>query len=403
MWRDQNLFESIVLRNSEEAGNITLGAIAEALLFYQNSRIFIGPGTLTLFARDDSLGEILALVKEKRLQAVHSEEALATITHSHGVSQAHSFGAMTLVGHEEVRGRNRAERIEISLRNIGLDASKARAQAKAFVDLVPSRSLEKDDYVKGGIPNAARMDANDHTTLKGLLRVGLAAVPGGYDAGDKLEADFVLSDLGYFLFTNIDFAAVNKRRANMNPVLEPLTPAALLNLILESRADMHLAAFYGGDFTTTTASSALIRWRQAHLLERADRHREAQEQFSELVLPDCPSVRDVIDSGERSFAEFLKVLDKAQKFKAWLAKANPDQNLVSEYIEALKADTWADTIPVKALRYLFSLGTGYADPTGGMFSGAADTFLLDRFMKGWRPNHFIDDRLKPFLFSEGES
>lgn len=397
------MFESILLRNSEETGNITLGAIAEALLFYQNSRIFIGPGTLISFARDDSLGEILALVKEKRLQAVHCEETLATITHSHGVSQAHSFGAMTLVGHEEVRGRNRAERIEISLRNIGLDASKARAQAKAFVDLVPSRSLEKDDYVKGGIPNAARMDANDHATLKGLLRVGLAAVPGGYDAGDKLEADYVLSDLGYFLFTNVDFAAVNKRRASMNPLLEPLTPAALLNLILESRADMHLAAFYGGDFITTTASSALIRWRQAHLFERADRHREAQDQFSELVLPDCPSVRDVIDSGERSFAEFLKVLDKAQKFKAWLAKANPDQNLVSEYIEAMKADTWADKIPVKALRYLFSLGTGYADPTGGMVSGAADTFLLDRFMKGWRPNHFIDDRLKPFLGSEGKS
>lgn len=397
------MFESIVLRNSEEAGNITLGAIAEALLLYQNSRIVVGHGTLISFARDDSLGEILALVREKRLHAVHCEETLATITNSYGVSQAHDFGAMTLVGHEEVRGRNRAERIEISLRTIGLEARKAKAQAQAFVDLVPLKSLEKDDYVKGGIPNAARMDAKDRATLKGLLRAGLAAVAGGYDAGDKLEVDYVLSDLGYFLFTNVDFAAVNKRRASMNPVLEPLTPAALLNLILESRADMHLAAFYGGDFITTTASSALIRWRQAHFFERADRNREAQEQFSELVLPDCPSVRDVIDSRERSFAEFLKVLDRAQKFKAWLAKANPDQNLVSEYIEAMKADTWADKIPVKVLRYLFSLGTGCADPTGGMVSGAADTFLLDRFMKGWRPNHFIDDRLKPFLCSEGES
>lgn len=391
------MFESIVLRNSENAGNITLGALAEALLFYQNSRIVIGHGTLVSFAKDGSLDDILALVKDRRLQAVHCEETLGTVTNSHGVSQAHDFSAMTLVGHKDIRGSNRAERIEISLRSCGMNLRRAKAQAQAFVDAVPVKSFEKDDFVKGGIPNAARMDAKDRATLKGLLRAGLAAVPGGYDAGEGLEADYVLSDLGYFLFTNIDFAMVNKRRASMRPALEPLTPAALFNLILESRADMHLAAFYGGDFITTTANSALVRWRQAYLFERADRNVEERAQFSELVLADCPSIREVVDSGERSFAEFLKVLDTAQKFKAWLTKANPDQKLVSQYIEALRADTWANKAPVKAIRYLFSLGTGYVDPTGGVISGAADAFLIDRLLKGWRPNHFVDDRLKPFL------
>lgn len=57
--------------------------------------------------------------------------------------------------------------------------------------------------------------------------------------------------------------------------------------------------------------------------------------------------------------------------------------------------------PVKALRNFFSLGTGCADPIGGVVSRAADAFLLDRFLKGWRPNHFVDGRLKPFL--KGES
>jgi len=392
------LFESIVLRNSQDAGHVTLGAIAESLLFYQNTRIIFGHGTLVSLAKNGSLSDIVALIKEGRLQAVHCEETLGTITNSYGVSQAHDFGAFTLVGHEEYRGKNRAERIEIGLRSSGgLDPRRAKAQAKAFVDAVPLRSLTKDDYVKGGIPNAARMDAKDAATIKGLLRAGLAAVPGGYDAGDSLQADYVLSDLGYFLFTNIDFAEVNRCRAAMNPVLEPLTPASLFNLILESRADMHLAAFYGGDFVTTTANSALIRWRQAHMLERGDLNRGAREQFAELVLADYPSIREVIDSGERSFSEFLKLLDKAQKFKNWLAKASPDQKLVSQYIDSLKADTWADKAPIKALRYLFSIGTGSIDPSGGFVAGASDAFLLDRILKGWRPNHFVDDRLKPFL------
>jgi hypothetical protein len=391
------VFESIVLRNSEDAGNVTLGAIAEALFFYQNTRVIFGYGTLVSLAKTGSIGDVVALVKEGRLQAVHCEENLGTATNSHGASKAYDFGAFTMVGHGDERGKNRAERIEIAFRQNGLDVGDAKAQAQSFIDAVPLKSLTKDDYVKGGISNAARADARDTATLKGLLRAGLAAVPGGYDAGDGLHADYIQSDLGYFLFTNIDFDGVNRRRANMCPALEPLTPAYLFNLIQESRADMHLAAFYGGDFATTTSNSALVRWRQAHLFERADLNRQAREQFAELVLADYPSVRDVIDSGEQSFSEFRKLLDKSEKFKIWLAKTSPDQKLVSQYIEALKANTWADTAPVKALRYVFSLGSGLVDPTAGVASGAADAFLLDRFLRGWRPNHFVDDRLKPFL------
>ena len=391
------MFESIVLRNSEDAGNITLGALAEALLFYQNTRVVLGHGTLVSLAKTGCLGEVVALIKDGRLQAVHCEETLGTITNSHGASKAYDFGAFTVVGHGDEQGKNRAERIEISLRRNGIDARNAKSQAQAFVGAVPLKSLNTDDYVRGGIPNAARADAHDVVTLKGLLRAGLAAVPGGYDPGDSLHVDYVQSDLGYFLFTNIDFNEVNRRRASLRPALEPLTPADLLNLIQESRADMHLAAFYGGDFVTTTANSALVQWRQAHLFERSSINRQAREQFSELVLADYPSVRDVIDSGERTFSEFLKLLDKAQKFKTWLAKTNPDQKLITQYIEALKSDTWADKAPAKVLRYLFSLGTGSLDPTGGIASGAADALLLDKLLKGWRPNHFVDDRLKRFL------
>lgn len=393
------MFDSIVLRNSEDEGPITLGAIAEALLYYQNTRIIISPGTLDSLARTNSLEAVVKLVKEKRMQAVHCEEILCTSTQRYGATTAHDFAAFKTIGNKDERGRNRAERIEISLRTLGLSHRQAKFQARDFVDSIPKKDLSTDDYVNGGMPEAVRLDMQNPVMLKGLLKTALAAIPGGYEIGDDLQVDCVRSDLGYFVFTNIDFAYINKRRANMAPALGPITIANLLNLIQDSRADMHLAAFYGGDFSTTGANSALVRWRQAHLFERSERNREAREQFSELVLPDSPSIRDVIDSGERSFKEFLSLLDKAQKFKTWLAKANPDQKLGSQYIEALKSDTWADKAPVKMLRYVFFFGAGLVDPTKGIVSGVFDSFLLDRFMRGWRPNHFVDERLKPFLAS----
>lgn len=77
------MFESIVLRNSQEAGNVTLGAMAEALLFYQNTRVIIGHGMLVSLARGGLLSDIIGLVREGRLQAVHCEETLGTITNSY--------------------------------------------------------------------------------------------------------------------------------------------------------------------------------------------------------------------------------------------------------------------------------------------------------------------------------
>jgi hypothetical protein len=35
--------------------------------------------------------------------------------------------------------------------------------------------------------------------------------------------------------------------------------------------------------------------------------------------------------------------------------------------------------------------------TAEMAIGAADALLLDRLIKGWRPNQFINDRYQPFV------
>jgi len=396
------MFESVVLKTGERDASLTLGAIAESLLFYQHTRLMIGPGSLIGLAKSGAFSDVLKLIKKGRVKAVHCEEVLCTISNPLGALQVYDFGTTMMIGHKEERGRNRAERIEISLRVHGIDPRLATTYAKQFVDLVPKRSWLKDDYLKGGILPAARADALDVPTLRGLIAAGLAAIPGGYDPGNDLEVDPVKTDLGYFLFTNIDFVGINKRRASLVPAMEPVTLAHILNLVLDSRADMHVAAFYGGDFVTSTESSALVRWRQKHLFDAADRNLDARQQFQQLVLPDYPNIGAVIDRGERSWSEFEKLLDKAAKFKVWLADTNPDQQLAEQYIQALKKDTWADRAPAKFTKYLFSLGTGLLDPTAGVVSGAADAFLVDKFVRGWRPNHFVDDKLKPFLGSNNE-
>jgi hypothetical protein len=111
-------------------------------------------------------------------------------------------------------------------------------------------------------------------------------------------------------------------------------------------------------------------------------------------------------SGNRSIADFLKLLDQADKFKSWLQAANPDQGLLNAYFEEATKGTWADTLKSKSIRIaiLTIAGLGFETmfPTRLAISAttalsAADALLLDRVAKGWRPAHFIAGPYKKFV------
>ena len=49
---------------------------------------------------------------------------------------------------------------------------------------------------------------------------------------------------------------------------------------------------------------------------------------------------------------------------------------------------------------LDALGAHGIGTATGVAISAADAFLLDRLLKGWKPNQFIDDSLKKFAMKE---
>jgi hypothetical protein len=83
------VFEKIVLRRSDSGVALTLGEVAEALLFYQNVHLVLDPGSLQSLSGSLGLSELLALVARKRLTAVYSEDNLACVTQT--VGSTHRF------------------------------------------------------------------------------------------------------------------------------------------------------------------------------------------------------------------------------------------------------------------------------------------------------------------------
>lgn len=392
------MFEHVVLRRSDGGNPITVGQISEALLFYQRVHLFIDRGTL--FDMVDRIGTegVLTLMRRPEISAVYCEEILGTISENVGVSRYHNFVAMVLAGQEgQKQFTNASDRLQFEIERRGRSKREARRFTDAFLEFVPVKKISGNYFLPGGIIKAATEDLHDLDFARRAICRALMVVPGGYDIGNALECEVIHSKLGNFVFTNIDFDSINRRRADFQPPLEPLSIAHLLSGILDARADLALAAFYGGDFVTSAITSSIIEVRFAELLRRCKLNQESRHQFLEVTMPDAPAIAEVIDRGERTIDEFFVLLDRAGRFKDWLKKVNPDENLVRTYMRDITSDDWIQRLPAKSLRYMLTQAIDATNPGISLLTGFVDTFLLEKIFSGWRPNHFVSARLSRFV------
>jgi hypothetical protein len=170
-----------------------------------------------------------------------------------------------------------------------------------------------------------------------------------------------------------------------------------------------MGAKYLGELVIDPATSSIIKLKCIELMRKRDAQVTELDLFQDLHLPNARKVRECINSGERTFAEFLKLLGHAQKFKDWLGTRNPDQRLLEEYYRSATENSWIDKLGTKTTRWAITTGLGLAVetfyPTGLAIAGAQglnllDATMLDRILKGWRPNHFVEGRLAQFVSSK---
>lgn len=397
------MFEQIVLRRSHSNQPISAGEIAQALIFYQKVHLFLENQSVFLLIKQIGPRPFLDLLRRPDVSAVYSEELLCVVTNTYNSMEFHSFAAMKTVGFEEERFKNSEDTLRRDLVRKGIDAQVAKAFSKDFFKLVPVRKLSGKHYTPEGIPEAAKREASDPALLHASARIILATIAPQYKPPEPIQFDIINTDNdGFVVFNNLDWQNIDAAYKDRPTPEDKITIALVLDYIQQSISDMMLAAHYGGDFITSTQSSRIAQIKYEHLTRRAQKNSAMQNEFLDVVLPEIPSIAHQIDSGQRSFGEFLKLMKKAQKFKNWLGSGNPDEGLVREYIKAQSKQDWTESFPTKVGRFLFTswvdsglAASNPADPMGP--AGALDSFLFDRIFKGWRPNHFIEDRLKPFL------
>lgn len=394
------MFERALIRRIDGT-DIDIGMIAETIFFYGKTHLLLDRGSLLGIARALSVPDLERLLESNSVQLSYMTGNLGVI--SAGLPRTHQFVEF-FVGDQDKKKKKMSvpEEIESVLRREFNGSLQFTALRKLFLRHIKANRSTRDD-----VPKLTREDVTDAGYLVRAVRAILGRLVPEYIIPQNLE--FSVRDVGqgYAVITNLDYVRINELYHQRVPIEHSsITTEYLLAFLQDARADTYFAAHYSAEIVTIPVLSDLIRLKHFEFLRPREKSDTQLELFKEIAIGEFPSIREVINSGERTFPEFLQLVQDAERFRKWLHSQNSDASLLREYQAAATANTWADKLPTKGIRFAIATGLGLAGeafmPTGistmvGIAVGTGDTFLLDKIIKGWRPNQFIESRMRSFV------
>jgi hypothetical protein len=407
---------AVLRRTGVDHELVDIGLLAETLLFYERVHLVLDSATLAYLLRTIGPDLLLDVLDRDGVSASFLSENLGTITNTNNGIQTHDFGQYTFgpgltKGRRPTRGRQ--------VRRVNNEEWLAITVDRAIGASIPTRKFTKQLLKKlssGGwrfptvgsqdLPSVMRAEMNDVKSIDAAVKRVVSILVPSFSIPKKWF--FRLVDVGgnYAIDTNFDFARLNEEyHKTIPPSHSSLSQAYLLQQLFDARASLTIGFKYLGELVVDPVGTGIIKLKALELMQKRDAHVDELDLFQERCL-DGRKIRECLNSGERDFAEFLKLLNGADRFKRWLAGRSPDDKLLSEYLKSATADSWIDKLPTKTCRWAITTGLGAAIetlyPTGvaalaSQGISLLDATLLDRVLKGWRPNHFVQGNLTDFV------
>jgi hypothetical protein len=160
------------------------------------------------------------------------------------------------------------------------------------------------------------------------------------------------------------------------------------------------------DLAISPLDSIVATCRFTHLLRERAQNDDVLRLFQEFVFTDGRTIREAVNSGQRTFADVVRLAAAARKFKDWLKGKPSSRDLLREYCGEVSRIDWAERLPSKSIRWVLFTGVStligvvahpLAAAVAGVTLSAADTFLTDKLIKGWKPNQFVSGPLTEFV------
>ncbi len=403
------MFNRIVIRPSSFLRkNLDLGELAEAMLFYQELHLALGEGDLYRLAEKAGIDSVLALVESGLVNVTLLRDQVATHTDTQAGVPSYDYGSIARVRADRT-DRSRLEIVKEAFERASGKRGKSRRSAYRFLNHSVVGSVNDGTRDPDGISGLARTDLEDAGYVRTGVREILDALVGEENLPEHWRFDVQRHDAGFSIDTTLPLQALTALHQRRFGGDYNLTPAVLAQFLQEARLDLHLSSLLTAELLTSDLSSRLIRLRTEKTAEVGRAMRGPEIDLFEEVVLEGRSLAAVVNSGERSLEDVIRLVKRAERFREWLAEQPDDGSLIREYLSAVTKGTWLDALPGKTLRFFFFTGAGLAVdaafPTGvgtatGLAISAGDSFLLDKIAGGWRPNQFVERELRDFVEPE---
>ncbi len=389
------MFEAICVRRTANQGApLDIGLLIEVLVFYQKGHVVADSGTLEFLISSAGPEFLLELVDRDVLTLSYLENMPAC-----------------LKSENPARGP-RYDFALISTPKLGLEQSLPRMVREAVKNESESARLTrrlfsviKAERHHTSIPELAREDASNDETVERIVAGLIRFKAPNYELPSPLTFRFEKTAELFSINTNLDFDAINNciRQDCPQGSEEVITPESLLIHLPDVSSDLHFAAKLKADLLTRPINNLVASSKFGEIFSIMKARNEAIGTFQDLIFEDGRAIRESVNSGARTLKESLALIDASSRFKLWLKEKDPSADLLKEYLRELSRLEWADKLPVKTLRWLLFAAAGLAtaalNPAVGLAIAAADPFLVDKILKGWKPNQFVEGPLRKFLDS----
>lgn len=398
------MFESALITRAGGNQEIDVGTMAETIFFYKSTQLLLNRGSITALAKCLDPSDLISMFDRTGVKLSYLQPNFGVV--KSGMPPTHQFIAFTFGGDQKKKVQNYKEEIAMMLERALGQSRSTRKLVNSINDRVAKHRFHEPDK-EAAITALAIRDASDASFIRDAAILVLNELVPEFVIPPDFRFALLDTGKGFAIDTNIDFTKVNSLyHLRVSPEHSSLSGEYILSHLITARSESYFAADYMSEIVTTPIYSNLIGLKHFDFLRRRETSAQEVQLFHDTLLPDFPRISEAINSKQRSISDFLRLLDQAQKFKEWLNHANPDEGLIRSYYKSATEKTWADKLPTKSIRFSIATSLGFAAetfaPTGigaslGLILGAADSLYIDRLIKGWRPNQFVDGPLKRFV------
>ena len=385
-----------IIRNpAMKNGKLDKGSLCESLLFFEKTHLIIDNATLGTLINADFLDDLIAMLKAGYMSANFSPQSPALHTSNTDGLREHFFTVIKIGGDQKNPNMRNPELLESQLVRLSGNKDRTKKQYRQLAKLITF-----EDIPDHNLPRLARDDITDPHIANEVARLALRnfGVPDEEIKFSKIDV-MQLNDNKFVITTDIDFDKIRK----YVPEDEKATFGQnhLFPAISDARFDIGVAATHNSAFVGNENNEVILNLIFQRILGARFNAKNAPRKIYDFISVATPSVREVINSGERSPTDFIKLMEKSESFRRWLSRQNPSADLITEMLREKSNTGWLETLPAKTMRFGLFTGLGMLAepfaPGASVAFGAADTFLLQRLGVSWRPHYFVENDLRGFL------